>query len=186
LKVALERLLGGRCYHKVEVFQRPEDMAVWERAAHGEMPDWKRFLDGYTAAVDWPASAFWPEIAEAFPDALILLSWRDAESWWKSASRTIFEVSGRRGPDDPQQRMVEAMMNSRFTADYRQREAAMAAHDRWNDDVRRRAPKQRLLEWRAGDGWEPICRALGLDVPNEPFPLTNTSEEFRARIGLAP
>ena len=44
-------------------------------------------------------------------------------------------------------------------------------------------PADRLLEWKPGDGWEPICERLGLDVPDEPFPVTNTTEEFRAMLG---
>ncbi|MEX2525620.1 MAG: sulfotransferase [Gammaproteobacteria bacterium] len=47
-----------------------------------------------------------------------------------------------------------------------------------NDAVRRGVPPERLLEWRAGDGWEPLCRALGLPVPDEPFPHANTTDEF--------
>jgi hypothetical protein len=35
--------------------------------------------------------------------------------------------------------------------------------------------------WRTGEGWEPICGALGLPVPAEPFPRSNTREEFHAR-----
>src|SRR5579884_4290855 len=97
LKLALERLLGGRCYHMVEVFQRPEHIPVWAAAAKGEPVDYRRLLDGYVAAVDWPSAAFWPELAAAFPDAVIVLSSRDADGWWRSASRTIFEAM-RRGP----------------------------------------------------------------------------------------
>jgi hypothetical protein len=36
---------------------------------------------------------------------------------------------------------------------------------------------------RPGDGWEPICAALGLPLPNDPFPHLNTTAEFRVRAG---
>jgi hypothetical protein len=39
-----------------------------------------------------------------------------------------------------------------------------------------------LIEWTASEGWEPICAALGLPVPDEPFPRVNSREEIRARI----
>ena len=55
----------------------------------------------------------------------------------------------------------------------------MAAYERHNADVRRRAPVERLLEWRAPDGWDPICRALGLPVPEVPFPWTNQRSEWK-------
>jgi len=42
-------------------------------------------------------------------------------------------------------------------------------------------PAGRLLEWSAAEGWEPLCRALDLPVPDEPFPRRNTRDEFLAR-----
>lgn len=87
LKLALEQLLGGPCYHMFEVFAYPAHIPVWHRAARGTLPDWQVFLDGYRAAVDLPAAAFWRELAAASPGALIVLSGRDsAEQWWDSAS----------------------------------------------------------------------------------------------------
>ena len=42
----------------------------------------------------------------------------------------------------------------------------------------------RLVEWQPGDGWEPICAALDVPVPDEPFPHVNSTADFRAMIGL--
>jgi hypothetical protein len=189
LKIALERLLGAPCYHMVEVFQRPPDIAVWHAAAKREPVDWHKLFDGYAAVVDWPAAAFWSEIAEAFPDAVILLSVRDAESWWKSATRTIFDTFRRgRGTGPPQLPAFPAMLTdlfkNTFTPDFLDEAAAKAAFDRHTEDVRKRAPANRLVEWRAQDGWGPLCTALGVPVPDEPFPVSNTTEEFRARAHL--
>jgi hypothetical protein len=144
------------------------------------MPDWRAALSGYRAAVDWPASAFWPELAEAFPDALVLLSVRDPDAWWKSASTTIFPSS--RLVEGPWRAMVDEMFARRFTLSLDDREACIAAYERHNEDVRRRVPAGRLLEWRASEGWAPLCAALGVPVPDEPFPRVNTSEEFHTRL----
>jgi hypothetical protein len=187
LKVALERLLGGRCHHMMEVFAHPEQVGWFHAAARGEMPDWRNVFDGYSAGVDWPMCAYWPEISAAFPDALILHSVRDTDSWWKSASETIFkgiELGAERMPD--WHAMVKAVMEDRFIWPPDREAEAKAAYERWNADVRARAPKGRVLEWRASDGWEPICTALGLPVPAEPFPRVNTREEFTARMAAAP
>ena len=62
----------------------------------------------------------------------------------------------------------------------------IAAYERHNDEVRAGVPPERLLEWCPGDGWEPICERLGLPVPDEPFPKTNSTEDFRALAGLPP
>lgn len=180
LKVALERLLGAPSYHMIEVFAHPEHIAEWDAAARGQMPDWHALLAGYGAAVDWPAAAFWPEISAAFPDALVLLSVRDAESWWESASQTIF-VTNRGESGTPWRTMVEDVFEHRFTSALDDRAAAIAAFERHNARVRATVPAARLLEWQAGDGWQPICSALGLPVPDEPFPRTNTREDWRAR-----
>jgi hypothetical protein len=45
-------------------------------------------------------------------------------------------------------------------------------------------PPNRFLEWTVADGWAPLCDLLALPVPNEPFPWTNTTDEFRAHNGL--
>jgi hypothetical protein len=188
LKLALERLLGAPCYHMAEIFRRrPQDIPVWQAASKGEPVDWHALFADYAAAVDWPAAGFWSQIAEAFPDAIILLSVRDADSWWKSASNTIFATYQRapKPDDDPSFRpMVGEMLRNTFTPDFLDETAAKAAFDRHNADVRKRAPAHRLVEWRAADGWGPLCAALGIPVPAEPFPVSNTSEEFRARAGL--
>lgn len=180
LKLALEKLLGGRCYHMVEVFAHPEHVAVWHEAARGGATDWRALFGGYHAAVDWPAAAYWRELMQLYPDALVLLSVRDSESWWRSAHGTIFP-SIRIAP--PAWRaMVEDLFAARFTADLEDREKCIEAFERHNAEVRAGVPPERLLEWRATDGWEPICAALGVPVPAEPLPHANSSEEFHARV----
>jgi hypothetical protein len=180
LKLALERLLGGSCYHMLEVVRKPAHVASWRAAARGEMPDWHELFEGYSACVDWPAASFWGEISAAFPDALVLLSVRDSESWWRSAHDTIFTHS--RQFEGPWREMVDAVFAARFTLALDDRAACIAAFERHNTEVRRTAPRGRLLEWRASDGWPPLCAALGVPVPDEPFPRVNTSEQFLARI----
>ena len=177
LKIALERLLGAPCYHMAEVFRHSEHVSHWHAAARGRMPDWHRLLAGYAAAVDWPAAAFWPELSAAFPDALVLLSVRDAQSWWQSASETIFPTS-RQAMGTEWYAMIDDVFTARFTKTLDDPIAAMAAFDRHNAHVRMTVPPRRLLEWRAGDGWEPLCTALGVPVPQEPFPHTNARSDW--------
>src|SRR5689334_21844947 len=81
LKLALERLLGAPCYHMLAVREHPEHPDLWAGAYRGELPDWERLFDGYAASVDWPAAPFWAHLAVSYPDALIVLSVRDADVW---------------------------------------------------------------------------------------------------------
>jgi hypothetical protein len=186
LKLALEKLLGGPCYHMLEVITHPEHVAPWHAAARGEPVEWHALLAGYAAAVDWPASAFWPELADAFPDALVLLSVRDPDAWWESASQTIFPGILRASSRMPDwHAMVVDMFANRFTSAIDDAGASKAAFERHNEDVRKRVPAHRLLEWRAEDGWAPLCEALRLPVPAEPFPRANTRDEFLARLAAA-
>lgn len=114
LKLALERLLGEPCYHMFECFERPEHMPLWAAAAQGDMPEWDDLLSGYGAAIDFPPAAFWPELMRAYPDALILLSVRNTDEWWRSASQTIFPAVLAM-PPGPQHAMIDALWSSRFT-----------------------------------------------------------------------
>jgi hypothetical protein len=170
LKAALERLLGLPCYHMMEVFGRPEHIAAWHAAARGEMPDWHELLAGYGAAVDWPAAAFWPELSETFPDAIVLLSLREPLSWWQSAHETIFPTIRSYRFASEWHAMVDALFAARFTRELDDRDACIAAFERHNAQVRAAVPPRRLVEWRPADGWTPLCAALGAPVPEEPFP----------------
>ena len=186
LKLALERLLGGRCYHMIECVGRPADAEVWSQAFAGAPPSWPEFLSEFTATVDWPSVACWRQLSDAFPDALVLLSVRDdADAWWTSANNTIFPAMSGEPPSEPERapwwEMAQGMMKV-FTPDWQDPTAAKAAYERHNDTVRATIARDRLLEWRPGDGWEPICTALGVAVPDEPFPHVNTTEDFRAQF----
>jgi Sulfotransferase domain len=186
LKLALERLLDAPCYHMIEVLGHPEAVPRWRDAIAGE-PRWDDIYAGYAAAVDWPTSAFWRDLMRAAPDAIVLLSVRDADGWWTSASHTIFESMQRMEGDDPVPGfgdMVTALLTERFTPHWGDRSEAIAAYERHNDAVRAAVPSDRLLEWHPGDGWGPLCAALDVGLPDEPFPHVNTTEEFRAMTGL--
>ena len=170
------------------VREHPEHPDMWAAAYQGRQPDWAALFDGYHACVDWPAAPFWPRLAETFPDALILLSVRDADAWWRSASSTIFPAVATYfapdAPDDGWTGMGVGMMTT-FTPEWQDEEHAKAAFVDYNDTVRRTAPADRLLEWRPGDGWEPLCDRLGVPVPDAPFPHVNTTEDFRREVGQA-
>jgi hypothetical protein len=188
LKLALEQLLGGPCYHMFELIAHPQSVPIWEAAVRGDDVDWSSLFDGYAATVDWPGCAFWRDLVAANPDAPVLLSTRDtAQTWWASMEQTI--VPALQGPalsDHPDlmrgQEMVHELFRTRFTPDWADRDAAIAAYERHCDDVRREVPEGRLIEWQAGEGWEPICSGLGLAVPATPFPHENSKADFSGNV----
>jgi hypothetical protein len=188
LKKALEQLSGGSCYHMYEVLEHPESVAMWHSVVRGESDDLDALMGGYTASVDWPASAYWPELSAANPDAIILLSSRATpEEWWTSMEKTIINVlTVDLPPGDhgmaAHRAMVLDLFARRFTPDWRDPQAAMAAYTRHNERVRSEAPAERLVDWQPGDGWEPICAALRVAVPADPFPHENSSAEFQSNM----
>jgi Sulfotransferase domain len=185
LKLALEQLLGGPCHHMLEVMSNPEQIQGWTDAIEGTPVDWPGLLANYTALVDWPGASFWPELLAANPDALVLLSVRDPEQWYKSASDTIFLAFDWAPPElVPWMNSVQKLLHDRFSDRFDDATAMIEAYERHNAAVRSQVPAGRLLEWSASDGWEPICERLALPVPEAPFPVTNSTSDFRAMVGL--
>jgi hypothetical protein len=79
---------------------------------------------------------------------------------------------------------MTAAMSEAFGADWSDEAACKAAYERHNDHVRATVPAEQLVEWQPADGWGPLCAALGVPEPADPFPVTNTTEDFRAMLGL--
>jgi hypothetical protein len=184
LQLALQQLLGGPCYHMLEVMADPDvRVQQWMDAMDGNA-NWDTIMDGYVASVDWPAAAFWSELADRYPNAPVLLSTRTStDAWFTSFNSTILQVMLRDAPngDSP---MPVRMMDERFTPDWRDPNACKAAYERHNAEVRATIPADRLIEWQPGDGWGPICAHLGVPVPSDPFPHVNTTDDFRTMLGL--
>jgi hypothetical protein len=187
LKNALETLLGAPCHHMAEVFGRTEtDPPAFLAATKGDLPDWEELLAGYAAAVDWPASAFYAELAERYPDAIVVLSRRDSfATWWKSATSTIFkafdgDTAALGGAN--WDAMIDGLWKQCFgDAQRSDPEAVEAAYHRYHDRVRETIPASRLVEFETGAGWQPLCDALGLPVPETPFPHLNSTAEFNSK-----
>jgi hypothetical protein len=172
-------LLGlGPCHHMVEVFAHPESMALWIEAGAGR-PDWDAIFAGYSAMVDYPGARYWRELAAYYPDAKVLHTVRDPDKWFDSTQATIF-AGVAAVTDGP----MAAFFNS-FLGDLRPHlndRAYMTDYfRRHTDEVVRTIAPERLLVYEAGQGWEPLCKFLGVDVPDTPYPSENSRAEFVAR-----
>jgi hypothetical protein len=188
LRQALEQLGLGPCYHMYEVIQHPEHIAFWQRATDGQAVDWDELLGSYGSAVDWPVCSFWSELAARYPDAKVILTVRDPGRWFESAWSTIFpritravaehDEVGRRRTRMQRQLIVEQT----FGGDIESPEHAKDVFLRHIGTVKQSLPAERLLVYEVREGWAPLCRFLGLPVPDVPFPHVNASEEFRVRF----
>ena len=188
LQIALQEIGFGPCYHMMELFEHPEHAPVWHGAADGAPTDWRALLDGYRAAVDWPACYFWRELMAEFPNAKVLLTERDPESWYNSISRTIFEIIARADAmaDDPvrgpQIRMSRYVVRDKTFGGNIDKDHVLAVYKAHNEAVKREVPPEKLLVYDVKEGWEPLCAFLDVPVPDTEFPRTNSAEEFRARM----
>jgi sulfotransferase family protein len=200
LKAALEELGFGRCYHMIELLTHPEEVHYWEAASRGEPVAWDALFEGCQAVVDYPGCRYYRELTAHYPDARVILTVRDPESWYESARETIYQVGRPRSgegdappapppfPGDPQLLMRIFQMARRdvwevdFGGRFEDREHAIQVFTRWNAQVKEQVPADRLLVYQVKEGWEPLCRFLGVPVPEgRPFPRLNDRETFRAR-----
>jgi hypothetical protein len=190
LKLALEQLGFGRCYHMIEVAQNPGHSALWSAADDGAPTDWSALFASYRATVDWPSTKFWRQIADHFPNARVIHSERPADAWYESVTNTIYQVMKRPTPPAAPPAMREQLEMARklilrgtFGGRFEDRAHAIAVFEAHNARVRREIAPERLLVYQPGQGWEPLCEFLGVPVPATPYPRVNTTDDFQARLG---
>jgi hypothetical protein len=188
LKIALEMLGFSPCYHMMEVFENPEHIYHWHDFVFGKSSNWESVFRNYQAAVDWPAYHFWRELAEAYPQAKVILSVRSPESWYRSATNTILNDGGPPPPDDASEQdkvfheMVHKMIREdTFHGRFEDQAYAMQVFTDHIETVRQTIAPERLLVFQAADGWEPLCRFLAVPIPDEPYPHSNSTDEFKQK-----
>ena len=172
----------------LEVRTTPGQVDFWYDIAEGKPVDWHAVFADFQAAVDWPSCNYWREMAAAFPEAKIIHTRRPPEQWWGSFSKTIAEtLTTNMTTDDPvrlrMRGMVDKIINQNvFGGRITDKEVALAAFRKREEEVRAEVPASRLLVLEPTDGWEPLCKFLDLPVPETAYPFTNTTEEFRAAV----
>ncbi len=185
LKLALEQLGFGPCYHMVEVLKNPQAPGWWVDVADGK-PDWAKIFDGYAATVDWPNATFYAELAAAYPDAKIVHTERDPESWFRSTQATIFAAASHGDPTSPFAAMFEKVIGRLFDGQLHDHDRLIEVFNRHNAQVRATIPAERLLVFEVAQGWDPLCAFLGVPVPDSPMPKVNSTEEFVGRFQSGP
>ena len=184
LKLALEQLGIGPCYHMSEVFKNPAAPGYWEAAADGKPVDWEEVFAGYRSTVDWPSATFYKELADAYPDAKVILTVRDPEAWFTSTQATIFASRIFEDATSDWGRMVLKVVGDLFDREMSNKAKLIDVYNRHNETVQRVIPAERLLVYDLSEGWDPLCSFLGVPVPGEPMPNTNSTEDFKQRLGV--
>ncbi|MBB6548750.1 sulfotransferase family protein [Nonomuraea rubra] len=201
LKAALELLGFGPCYHMSTVIAEPYRVRQWLDVGEGRSRDWDTLFAGFRSALDWPASAYWRELAGHYPEAKVVLTVRDPARWYDSVSATIFRSALEQRARPPLRRRVIRWMVARRAPDFAlyprmaratfidpvfggrldDRDHVIEVFERHVAEVRAAIPAGRLLVFEPGDGWEPLCAFLGVAVPDVPYPQVNERAAFRRK-----
>ncbi len=182
LKVALEALQLGRCYHMSEIMQNPDKTADWIDAAEGKA-DWDKIFDGYSATVDNPGCNYWKQLTDYYPDAKVILTVRDADKWFDSTNETIhsaeFSNFIKKSPfGEMVQKTVWDFMDNRM----QDRDHMVNFFEHRNAEIIDTIDADRLLVYRIEQGWQPLCEFLDIPVPETEFPRVNSREETKALL----
>jgi hypothetical protein len=176
MREALTLLGFGPCHHMFEVIGNPDQQARWRAMVAGGPKDWESLFEGYASCVDWPSAHYWRELVQVYPEAKVILTWRSAESWWNSFSKTILQRI--REIDDPAS-IGKALIERRiFGGRLGDREHALAVYRANIDAVLAEVPPGRLLVHRLGDGWAPLCAHLGVRCRICPIPTATRQRRF--------
>jgi hypothetical protein len=179
MKFALEALGFGPCHHMSEVFAGARrQVPLWIAASQGQA-DWDAIFAGFRSCSDYPSASYWRELADVYPQAKVVLTTRDPDSWFDSVSETIFAP---RMLDSLKGSPVEVMMNGvifdHFEGDITDRAFMTDWYVKRNQQVIDSLPSERLLQYHPKMGWEPLCTFLGVKVPDLPFPRVNSRDEL--------
>lgn len=182
LKLAINRLGFGPCFHMEAVLQdRQTQVPLWTEALDGS-PDWTAIYDGFQSAVDWPTAAFYHALYKEYPAARFVLTVRSPESWADSFGATIARlVEGRdEAPEDmrPWLEMVRRLLDQNGLEAGLSRDALAERFSTHAEAVKAAIPAEQLLVFDVKQGWAPLCAFLGAEAPDEPFPRTNDRGEF--------
>lgn len=93
LKFALEHLGFGPCYHATEVAANMRTaLPLWNAAERGAA-DWSAIFAGYRSSTDHPGCYYWRQLIEVYPQAKVVLTVRDPDSWFESVTQTILMLT---------------------------------------------------------------------------------------------
>ena len=195
LQLALENIGFSECYHMVSLFRNPSDVIHWQNAYDGKQVDWDSLFENYSSAVDFPPSLYYKELAEYYPESKMILTVRDPEKWHASALSTIFSFdpgiqlklklmfmmpfsSKARNMFKIIKLNEKSIWQRLFEGRFEDKDYAIEKFNTHIEEVKKTIPKERLLIFKPQDGYKPLCEFLNVEVPTEPFPNTNTRQNF--------
>ncbi len=191
LQRALDDLGFGPTYHMNDVFRNPSHAQLWLDYADTGVADWDSLFEKYRATVDFPACCAWRDLYEKYPEAKVVLTVRDPDSWWESTAgvlyptRTLYPGWLKRLIPFTQRwlDMVDRLVwSGTFDGRFLDRTHATQVFRDHLRQVQAHCEPDRLLVFEVSQGWQPLCDFLGVPVPAGPFPHLNDSASLRRRF----
>ena len=192
LKFALEKLLGQPSYHMQNILLSKRDAKLWHNSIFKDKEnfDWEEIYGGYGACLDFPSCNYYKALMKKYPDAKVILTVRDSESWIKSwnvlnnkvlKSFTFRFLAKLPGTSFKLQKDIHNEMilgpNGAFKGVKTDKEK-MKMFEEWNESVRKYVPKDRLLVYQVKEGWDPLCKFLDIPKPSMQFPYKNKTKNM--------
>ncbi|KAJ4859329.1 hypothetical protein T069G_07596 [Trichoderma breve] len=199
MRAAMKQLGYVDTYHMMNTsIENPPDALMWMDALCAKYDkqgkpftreDWDQLLGTSQAVCDWPAIAFAKELIEAYPEAKVVLTNRDVDSWHASTMKTVYWrvtdqelrwLSNFDWAASMYYPMLKKFFDTFFEGDFPNR--GKDVFRKHYEEVRSLVPKDRLLEYRVTDGWGPLCEFLGEPIPKgSSFPNVNDNSDFVTR-----
>ncbi|KAK5134553.1 hypothetical protein LTR08_006338 [Meristemomyces frigidus] len=195
LRTALKELGFDDCYHMMSAsVENPPDCLMWSDALAAKYDgkgtfgreQWDQLFGHCQAICDWPCVAFAKELIEAYPEAKVLVTTRDVDSWHSSTMKTVHWRA-----TEPELQLVAKFdwaagmyqpMLSKFWTEFWEGDFEKNGKRRYREyyeEIRSLVPAENLLEYKMGEGWKPLCEFLDCPVPEgKKFPRTNDTDGF--------
>ena len=139
-----------------------------------------------------PAVAFPQELLSAYPDAKVVLVERGIEKWYKSFDEGVMQNIWSpvlRFIAKPDWHFVGRLESTsrRWTRAWLSATSLVEMQPKYLEHyelVKSITPPSQLLIFRLDEGWSPLCKSLGVDIPDTPFPRVNEGAALVDKIGL--
>lgn len=181
MREALNILGFGPCHHMFEVTDNPVMKARWRAFMDDDKRDWESLFEGYRSCVDWPSVHYWRDLVAHYPEARVILTWRDPDNWWTSYEASLLKYIQ---TTEDYQSVGYRILKKAFGDRAGERDHVIGIYKAHVEEVVATIPEERLLVHKLGDGWAPLCAHLGVPVPDEPYPNRNATEDTRKRAGI--
>ncbi|KAI9734172.1 MAG: hypothetical protein M1818_006944 [Claussenomyces sp. TS43310] len=197
MRQAMKELGYVDTYHMMSAsIENPPDCLLWRDAFAAKYDgegtfgrrEWDQLLGHCQAVCDWPAACFAKELIEAYPEAKVILTTRNVDSWHASTMRTGYWRA-----TEPELRflsyfdwaaamyypLIRRLFSNYFEDDFPNRGKQIFI--RHYEEIRSIIPPERLLEFKVNEGWGPLCDFLKEPCPSRPFPHVNDTDIFVSR-----